>query len=130
MDSIFEQFWSDFERVNPQSTRHGAVETHVGPFCGKRAKRSIFNEKTLPKRSLKTNKNDKHMFKKNKSLLQTIFFDFWWPCSSPDLGVGDLFQIKNYFCSCSFRNSNFALILQDFKRHFGYLGKDFKSIYD
>ena len=62
LDSIFGQFRSDFERVNPQSTRHGAVETHVGPFCGKRAKRSILNEKTPPKRSLKTNKNDKQMF--------------------------------------------------------------------
>ena len=49
-----EHFWINLERVNPQSTRHGAVETHVGPFCGKRVKRSIVNEKRPAKRAHKS----------------------------------------------------------------------------
>ena len=50
LDSNFEQFWVNFERSDPQSTRHGAVETHVRPFCEEHAIRQTFYKKKPPKR--------------------------------------------------------------------------------
>ena len=59
---MFDQCWVNFERVKPQSTRHGAVETHVRPFCGKRVNGSNFNETRPPKRLIKSQKTIKMLF--------------------------------------------------------------------
>ena len=64
------------------------------------------------------------MSAKNELFLKTICFDFLWPCSSPDLRVGDLFRQKNDFVPCFFRSSNFVSIFNDFGLHLDHLGED------
>ena len=123
-DTFGLDFW---QWSNPQSTRHGAVETHVGLFGGKSARRSIFDTKRPQKRPHKSIKTIKRAFEKNTQLSKASFklFCGFWGC-----GVWVLehfwspFSQKNDILSRFFRCSNFISILNDFWGHFDHLGKD------
>ena len=75
-DTFAVDFWINLERSDPQSTRHGAVETHVGPFFGKRAKRSILDEKCPQKGPQISIKTIKRVFKKKRQCLKGFFHFF------------------------------------------------------
>ena len=64
-----ERFGLDFGRPDPQSTRHGAVETHVGPFSIKN-KNHKTSGKNMPEIAPKTLKL------MNKWCLEILLF--WW----------------------------------------------------